>query len=342
MPDLTSRKGQILRIIVNDYVSTAAPVPSNAVVRSGLGVSSATVRNEMVALEETGYILRPHISSGGVPSDKGYRYFVNALDPMARITPQDAALLQTEMAHAGADFEAWTEAASSALADLLGALAFATPPRAPAATVKGLDLLKLQELIIMVVIVLREASVHRQIITLDRPVSAAELEHARNRLSEAVTGKSAREVEAAVPAVTDHFEHQVMESTAGVLRKHEAAALGEPVFQGLGKLFDQPEFATNPEQARNVVAAMERSELFADLAGQAPDDGGPVIIIGSENRRESLRDFSVIICRYGIPEEAQGLVGLIGPTRMPYERAVPLVRHAASSLGDITARVYGG
>ncbi len=342
MADLTSRKGQILRIIVNDYVSTAAPVPSNAVARSGLGVSSATVRSEMVALEETGYILRPHISSGGIPSDKGYRYFVNALDPVARITPQDAALLQAELAGAGADFEAWTEAASSALADLLGALAFPTPPRAPAATVKGLDLLKLQELIIMVVVVLREASVHRQIITLDRPVSAFELEHARNRLSEAVAGKSAREVEAAVPAVRDPFEHQVMESTAGVLRKHEADALGEPVFQGLGKLFDQPEFATRPEQARNVVAAMERSEVFADLAGQAPDDGGPVIVIGSENRRENLRDFSVIICRYGIPEEAQGLVGLIGPTRMPYERAVPLVRHTAASLGGITARVYGG
>jgi heat-inducible transcriptional repressor len=341
MTALTARKGQILKVIINDYVSTAAPVPSNAVARSGLGVSPATVRNDMVALEEDGYILRPHISAGGVPSDKGYRYYVDTFGFHAPVSPDEATLLQSELQAARADFEAWAETASSVLADLLGALAFATTPRSPAATVKGIELLKLKELIVMLVVILQEASVHREIISLDRPMSETELEHARNRISGAIAGKSAREVEAALPSAAGRMERQVLESTVSVLRKHEADALGEPVFQGLKRLFEQPEFTSRPEQARNVVAAVEGAGVFASLASRAADGAGPVVTIGAENREETLRDFSVLVCRYGVPDEAEGTVGLIGPTRMPYERAIPLVRHAAVSLSGIAARVYG-
>lgn len=341
MAELTARKSQILRIIVSDYVATAVPVPSNAVARSGgLAVSPATVRNEMVALEEDGYIIRPHVSAGGVPSEKGYRYFVDTLDPAARVSSHEAAAVQAELAGVRPGFDAWAEAASSAIASLIGTLAFATAPRAAAPTVKSIELLRLQEFIVMLVVILREASVHRELITLGQPVSNSQLESARNRVSETVAGKQARDVEAALSAAADPLDHQVLESTAGVLRKQESDTLGGPVFQGLSRLLDQRELAAHPEQARKVVSAVEDPGLVPRLGALASDGGRPTVLIGAEIPGGALREFSVIVCRYGIPDEAQGLVGLIAPTRMPYARAVPLLGHAASSLARLTGRVF--
>lgn len=341
MADLTARKGQILRIIVSHYVATAMPVPSSAVARSGgIAISSATVRNEMFALEEEGYILRPHTSAGGVPTEKGYRYFVDTLDPAAPVSGYEAATLQAELAGARPDFDAWAEAASSAIASLIGTLAFATAPRTASPTVKSIELLRLQELIVMLVVILQEASVHRELLTLGQPVSDSQLESARNRLSETMAGKRARDVEAALSTAADPLDQQVMESTAGVLRKHEADMLGGPVFQGLSRLLEQRELSTRPEQARNVVSAVEDPGLMPRLAALAPDAGRPTVLIGAEVPRVSLRDFSVIVCRYGVPDEAQGFVGLVAPTRMHYDRAVPLLGLAASSLASLTGRVF--
>jgi heat-inducible transcriptional repressor len=343
MISLDRRKGRILRIIVTDYVSTAAPVPSSAIVKSGaLNVSSATIRNEMVSLEEDGYILRPHIAAGGVPSDKGYRYFVDTLDRDAQSPDGPAAYVQSELQHSRRDFEAWAEAAAAALASLLGTLAFATAPRAASATIKSMEILRLQESVIMLILVLRETSVHREMLSLDSPVSELELERTRNRLAGAVAGKSSRDLAAAALHASGSLEQQVLESAATVLRDRESEVFGERVFQGLGKLLEQPELASRPAQTRKIVAAMEDDGTFASLASRAPDDGATAVLIGTEIPQESLHDFSVVVSRYGIPDEAQGVIGLVSPTRMPYERAIPIVRHTAFSLSELATRVYGG
>ncbi len=342
MTQLTERKGRVLRFIVSDYISTASPVASGAVARaSGLHISPATARSEMGALEEGGYILRPHISAGGIPSDRGYRHFVDSLDPAATADLDDAGAVQANLALSRHDFVAWADGAASALAALLGSLAFATTPREPAPLVKGIELLKLQEMIIMLVVVLREASVHRELISLDRPVTGQELEHARNRLSETVTGKTAEDLRAAAHAAADPLDQKVLESTAEVLRLRDAEALGERVFQGLRRLLEQPEFAADPVRARNVVATIEDAAAFGGLADQAPGDGSAVTFIGAENKQEALRGVSVVLCRYGVAGEAQGVIGLVGPTRMAYSRALPVIKYAADSLGAIAGRVYG-
>ncbi|MEX0761569.1 MAG: heat-inducible transcriptional repressor HrcA [Dehalococcoidia bacterium] len=342
MTTLTNRKSQILSIIVNDYVNTAAPVASGTVVRShGLTVSSATVRNEMGALEEEGYILRPHISAGGIPSDKGYRYHVQTLGPAQAIAGQDAWFLDTELGSTPEDVDGWADAASSALAALLNTLAFATPPRAESTTVKGIEVFRLQELVVMLVVILQEASIYKQLITLNEAVSESELEATRNRLSEALVGKSVNALEASGPTPAEPLEQQIIASTADILRKHEAQALRSRRMQGLARLFAQPELTSQPHQARNVVTAIEDGEAFAVLAGEASADGAPVVLIGRENRQESLHEFSVVVCRYGVPGQAQGVVGLIAPTRMPYGRAIPVVQYTASALSSLAGRVYG-
>ncbi len=343
MAEFSLRTGTILKVIVTGYVSSAAPVASSAVLKtSGLRVSPATVRNEMVGLEGDGYIMRPHISAGGVPSDKGYRYFVDTLDPGSPVQEGAAAHLRTGFQNARHEFEAWAEAAAASLASVLGTLAFATTPRAQSATVKAVELVRLQETIVMLVVVMRETSIHQEIINTGQLITDLELEHTRNRLAEATEGKTAGDIEAAMSLAAGDLEHRALESTAGVLRQHQSETYGERVFQGLSRLLEQPELTSRPGHARKVVAAIEDEGSFAALASRAPGDGTPIVMIGSEVPLEDLRDFSVIVSRYGLPEEAQGVIGLVSPTRMQYDRVLPIVRHTAFALSTMTGQVYRG
>ena len=337
---LTERKNRILNLIVDEYVSTAAPVASSTVAgKSGLNVSPATVRNEIAMLEEGGFIHRPHVSSGAVPSDFGYRHYVMAIQSRTMPTPDDARRVDQELGPAVEDIDRWADAASLALSILLDSLAFTTPPRETAASVKSLELVRLQELVVMLVLILQEASVYRQLITLTEPVTAGHLDATRQRLNETITGKSASDIEAVEMEGAGTLTNQVRNTALGLLRRHDDLALRERRIQGLSRLLDQPEVTSNPGQQRMVLEAIEDSETIATLAESAPRDGSAKAIIGSENSYESLQAFSVVVCRYGSPGQAGGFVGLIAPTRMQYARALPLIGYTAAALGDLTKRI---
>ncbi len=193
----------------------------------------------------------------------------------------------------------------------------------------------------MLVLVLREATVHRQLFTLTSPATPETVSATRNKLSEMVAGKTALEIEREQSAGSGELETQVIQSTLMILKKREAESVHERTVQGLGHLFEQPEFAMAPARARDVLSAVEDDESVAALARAAPVDGAAGAIIGSENPQGSFRGSSVIVCRYGVPGEAEGVLGLIGPTRMAYRRALPVVTHTASMLSRFVRRVYG-
>ena len=342
MTGVRSRRHRVLQIIVDDYVATATPVASASVARyRGLRVSPATVRNDMVALEEDGYIIRPHVAAGSMPSDKGYRRFVQNLPRGRTPRARDAAALQQGLTEAIQDVDAWRDAAASLVASLLGTLAFATSPRARAPRVRQIELVHLQELLVMLVLVLRGATVHRQLFTLTSPATPETVSATRNRLSEMVAGKTALEIEREQTAGSGELEARVIQSTLTILKKREAESVRERTVQGLGHLFEQPEFAMAPARARDVLSAVEDDESVAALARAAPEDGAAGAIIGSENPQGSFQSSSIIVCRYGVPGEAEGVLGLIGPTRLAYRRALPVVTHAASTLSRFVRRVYG-
>jgi len=250
MPTLTTRKREILKFIVSEHVQTASPVASSAVARSTkLAASPATIRNEMVALEEDGYIHRPHVSAGGVPSDRGYRQFVSSLDPNAGLDAVTAALVDREFSSVKAYVEEWMDSASAVLAGLLNTLAFTTTPRTAPAPVKSVELLRLQEMLVMVIVVLQEASVCKQLISLDTSVTNSEIEHARNRLSEAIVGIPANNLAARAGRVGDGLERMAFDSAVAALRKHSARSSVEKRFSGIRKLFQQPELISDPAMA---------------------------------------------------------------------------------------------
>ncbi|MCZ6538500.1 MAG: heat-inducible transcriptional repressor HrcA [Chloroflexi bacterium] len=343
MPTLTIRKREILKFIVSEHVQTASPVASSTVARStNLSASPATIRNEMVALEEDGYIHRPHVSAGGVPSDRGYRQFVSSLDPEAELDPVSAALVDREFGTVQDYVEEWMDSASTLLAGLLSTLAFTTTPRTAPAPVKSVDLLRLQEMLIMVIVVLQEASVYKQLISLDSSVTNSEIEHARNRLSEAIVGVPANSLAARAGHVGDGLERRAFDSAVAALRKHSARSSVEKRFSGISKLFQQPEMIADPAMALGATWLIEDSYATDAFESALNSDGNVNVVIGKENSEESLKNFSIVFCRYGTADTAEGMIGVMAPTRMRYGTAIPAVRYLANHLNQMTMTVYGG
>ncbi len=339
---LTDRKNKILNLIVDEYVSTAAPVASSTVAgKPGLNVSSATVRNEIAELEYDGYVVRPHASSGAVPSDHGYRRYVLSIEPDVAPAAVDARRVDEELGPTVEDIDRWADAASSALAFLLNTLAFTTPPRDSGAAVRSVELVRLREMVVMLVLILQEASVYRHLITLSEPVTARGMDVTRQRVNEALAGKTAVEIAGCEIGGGEALAGQVRDSALEMLRKHDDLTVRETRMQGLSRLFDQPELTGHPARRRMALAAIEDADTIVGLADAAGSDGSVSAIIGSENSHESLRTFSVVMCRYGSPGQAGGLVGMIAPTRMQYSRAIPLVRYTAAALGGFATRLDG-
>lgn len=339
---LTERKSHILKIIASDYISTAVPVASSVIAKvHDLGVSSATIRNEMVALEEDGYIRRPHISAGGIPSDKGYRQFVEWLDANMDLNENDASWVQSQLNESPEDIDEWAETAATILASLLDTVAFATPLQASSTSIKGIQLLELQEMLVMLVVVMKEAVVYRQLINMNRSVTSSELEKVRNRVNSMVAGKSLTALRSEKAQPEAELDRRVVQSTIDVAARHETERLKSRKLQGLSRLFRQPEFEGDAERAQMAVAAIESDEVFQALTDAVPAGSGAVTFIGEENSQESLKKFSVIVCDYGVEGDATGVVGILAPTRLSYQRAIPLVSYTGSSLGSIVSRVYG-
>lgn len=339
---LSERKSHILKIIANDYISTAVPVASSVVARShGLGISPATVRNEMVALEEEGYIHRPHISAGGVPSDKGYRQLVEWLGGDMPLEKGDANTVDSKFDSTPEDIDEWANTAAEILATLLDTVAFATPLQSSSSSIKSIQLLELQEMLVMLVVVMKEAVVYRQLINTKQNVTPAELEKARNRVNSLVAGKSLTALRSVNNQSEDELDRQVVQSTIDVARRHETERLRARKLQGLSRLFRQPEFEEDSDRAHMAVTAIESDDVFEALAAAVPIGGGAITFIGEENSHESLRKFSVVVCDYGVEGEASGVVGILAPTRLYYERAIPLVSYTGSSLRNVVSRVYG-
>ncbi len=337
---LPERRSTILTFIVDDYISTAMPVSSSAVAKSGgFNVSSATIRNEMGVLIEEGYLLRPHTSSGAIPVEKGYRHFVGGLD-LNSPPPEDlVTLLNHRMDIAPDDVDAWVRIAATVIADLIGALAFITAPRAKMPDVKQIELLRLHDMLVMLVLVLQEARVYRSVLQLKREINDSQLEKTRNKVTAEVAGREVRELVAKKDRedLDDEFEQLVWEATIEAL-VHADSVPGERFMSGFGHFMSDPELATQPAKGAQAISALENDDAFADLIAGIAYGNQPVVAIGSENNRPELCDYSVIMSGYGGEVNARGVVGLISPMRTAYDRAIPTVTFAADTLDAMVNR----
>jgi heat-inducible transcriptional repressor len=339
MEPIEGRRREILRIVIDDYIATAEPIGSEAVrERHSLHVSAATVRNEMAALEEMGYLNHPHTSAGRVPTDRGYRVYVDSLVneetvPAAEQTRlREIVFLQDEphraIAHVAHALAAGTDYASVVEA-----------PHLNDQVIRHLHLIPLTPRRALIVVVTDAGVFEGKTVVLQAATTAEDCDRLSQEISRRVTGWRLGDL--TVPAM-DRLLGEValyreVVAEVGRLIGEQIAAASRIHTEGQTNILKQPEFR-DARRAEPVLSALERHDVVAELL----HDGGsaPVRIrIGAEHRREEMRDTSVVAATYYVGGRPAGELAIVGPTRMRYSRAISLVRFLADTLGEALDRL---
>jgi heat-inducible transcriptional repressor len=336
---LTRRRDRILSIIIGEYVSRGVPVSSEVVARKGLGVSPATIRNEMIELEEEGYLVQPHTSAGRIPTDKGYRHYIESLMSYARLSQEEQFLIRHQFHQVERAVEEWTRLAAAILSGIVHNVALVTRPKPVEARLKHLELVSLQELLVLLVLVLREAKLRQQMLTLEETVSQEELNASARKLTLAYAGLTASEI-AAKDLKLSPLEEQVIKTVGQLMKDEEGEEYEEPYIDGLRHMLRQPEFASSDKIAA-IMEVIEQKSLLKSFLPRVLTGEGVRVVIGRENKENVMRDCSVILTRYGIPGEVGGAIGVMGPTRMEYQRAIPTVSFLSTVMSELVSELYG-
>ncbi len=347
LPDpLSERRQAILKIIVQEYVETARPVASETIARrSGLGVSSATIRNEMAALEEMGYIQQLHTSAGRAPSEQGYRFYVEHLMDEQALTVAEQRTITHQFHQANLDLSQWLRLAAAVLAQSVQNAAVVTAPRARNARFKHLELIAIHDTLVLLVAVFDGGAVQQQMFVPARPVMQDELSEMAGRLNRMLEGRSLAapgEVQASDEAAV---EAQAIEIVERMMRSLDEQSQADVFVDGLSQILSQPEFSraprggeAGPSSALQVVQLMQQGLLFNELIRQIATSDGMQIIIGGSGGREEMRQISLVLSRYGT-SAIGGLLGVLGPTRMHYGRAVSVVRYVSGILSEMATEL---
>ncbi len=338
---LHQRTATVLKSITKQYISRAVPVSSASIVgESGLDVSSATIRNEMVFLESGGYIIRPHHAAGSIPSDKGYRYYVGSLShielPLAEKRLIDHLFHQVEE-----NLEEWLGLAVTLLAQRVQNVAVITMPKPPDCKLKHLELVSLQGRLALLVVVLQGAILRQQLINFDEPVSQIELTNIATKLNRIYAELSALRIATKKEKVTA-TEKRITDCLLKIMQAEDERGYEEPYLDGLHYLMNQPEFSSSGQRISGLVSLIEQRKLMDMIIPELFNDYDVRVIIGKENRQEAIQDYSVVISRYGLIDEAVGTIAIIGPTRMPYARTICTIDYMTSMMSRLVADLYRG
>jgi heat-inducible transcriptional repressor len=343
MTELTSRQATILSLVVREYVRSAAPVSSRALVeRYGLDVSTATVRSELARLEEYGYLTHPHTSAGRVPTQMGYRRFVERLLGEDELPLQERRKISHQFYQACRDFEEWMPLAAAVLARTAHGAALVTSPRLSVSWYEHASLISTRGRVVLLVLVLRGGAVRQHTLTTAEPLQQQVLDEASDRLNQMCSGLLAEEVEKRAAGLPP-FEAEVARLVAAIMSRNESRPVSAVYRHGLREVLQQPEF-NEGEDALGLVRVMEERTFLETVLAEtlSPEVGSVRVLIGGEGRWEDLRACSLVFGRYGVAGSATGALGVVGPTRMPYGRAISAVRFVSGLLSDLVHEVYPG
>ncbi len=336
---LNERAQRLLRVLVQSYIRDGAPVGSRTLSRdSGLALSSATVRNVMADLESLGFVTSPHTSAGRVPTDKAYRFFVDSL-LRAKLPADDLSLeeIRRQLGLPSDSSKSLVATASQLLSNITQLAGVVTLPLAHAASMTQIEFLPLSENRVLVVLVLNDSEVQNRIIQLERHYSAEELRRAANFLNEHCAGRPLPHIHAELvqqlKETHEHLNQVMLDAIAVAQHLFEQSSTNHKidyVIAGETNLMQLGELASVDKLKRLFEAFNEKRDIL-HLLDQSLRAEGIQIFIGQESGYQILDDYSVVTAPYSSEQGVVGVVGVIGPTRMAYERVIPLV--------DLTAKV---
>jgi len=336
MHELTDRQKTLLLLLIRDYIETAQPVGSKRLVEHyHLELSPATIRNEMVALTEMGYLRQPHTSAGRVPSEDGYRYFVSQMMPNAELPQAVQHTIAHQFHQSRADMDQWMTLAASILAHQSQGVSMITAPHTEQARYKHVELISTQGRQVLMVLVMMGGEVSQQILTLAEPVTQERLSQTATRLNALLAGQAVNAI-SSLTTRPDALDQDILILIAQDMRRSSESNSGEIYTDGLTNVLAEPEFAESDDARRALKIFEERSTLQDLLARTTTNSniGGLQVLIGGEGVWDELRQCSMVIARYGVPGMATGTLGVLGPMRMSYARTIPTVRFVAGLLSD--------
>jgi heat-inducible transcriptional repressor len=343
---LDLRTQAILRAVIEEYVTTASPVGSQSLVeRYGLGVSSATVRHILADLEASGLLTHPHTSAGRIPTDAGYRFYVESIAEAVPLPAVEQLMIRHQFGQVEFASEHWFRLAATTLASVTRAAGIATPAKPRDAHIRRIDLVAINERMASLILVLREGAIKQALVTLDsEDVDQPTLNAAATLLNERLVDTTARRAELKLAALRDDdrvesIARRVGERVVRVVRDYDAAAIEEVFSDGLLNVMEAPEFAQS-DKLRRVFSALENRSYLGQLVGSVAGAGRVQVFIGHENQPQDMRDVSLVLAPYGRPGRAIGVVGVLGPTRMLYSQAIGTVRFVSGLMNELVDHLY--
>lgn len=363
---LTERRQLLLKLVIQEFIERAVPVASETLVRKyDLAVSPATVRNDLAILEELGYLTHLHTSAGRLPTDAGYRFFVENLMDSAPLNVEEQRTIRHQFAQVGGDFDQWVQLAASILARTARSVSVVTPPRAYQARFKHLELVSIHDTLALLVLVLHDTTVMQHMIPLDkiyrqeslRQVSAVLSERCANlpvtsikELLERAQQQASEKEYCETPV--DELERQVLYLVVRSMLQVEEQMNEQIYSDGLVEMLSQPEFLPalmkeeDPdrglERMRQTLELLSSNKMLGSLILHALATDGVQVIIGAEHTREEMQRYSVILSRYGVEDSIAGVLGVVGPTRMLYPRSISTVQYLSLVMSEFLGGLYGG
>ncbi len=342
-PELSDRERRVLEAVIQSYVETAEPAGSRTISRRfGLGVSPATIRNTMSDLEEKGYLYHPHTSAGRVPTDVAYRLYVDSLMRVAPIaSPEREKLAEQLSASGGSTIEAILRRAAQSLSVLTQELGMAVGPRLDQIVLQRLELVRLSSERLVLVLSLHGGAVRQIFVEVGQRIADNALAEVSVVLNERLAGLTLREIRASLAArlrdanpgsntreLLNIFVQERESIFDDPLRRDESLVLGQT-----SVLAEQPEFASS-DQMRRLLALTESNEHLTEVLRRRHINPGLSITIGNEHGDPRFENFTIVTSEYRAGSLA-GVIGVIGPTRMPYEKVIAVVTHASRLVSDL-------
>ena len=339
LPELTRRQEEVLALIVQSYTQAPEPVSSKYLVEQfQLSFSTATVRNEMAALEEKGYIKAPHTSAGRIPTEDGYRYFVKRLLNTTGLTTAEQTGITRKLQGSPLATEQWMRLAATILARTAHSAGLVTPPISEISRFKHMELISIQGRLVLMVLVLHSGNVHQQMLNLAEPVAQVSLSEAAQRINTVCLDLTAQEMH--MKSVQLHLlEREMVELAADLMERADTNQVRYIYRDGLSEIISS--FQGN-EGAQQAVRIFEERAFLNTILGEVLNvrNHGVQVLIGGNGRWEELKHLTLVLSRYGIPGQVSGAIGVVGPTHIDYSRAVSTVQYVSNLMTDMISDLY--
>ncbi|MHB8156155.1 MAG: heat-inducible transcriptional repressor HrcA [Desulfocucumaceae bacterium] len=343
---MDTRKQQVLMAIIMDYISTAEPVGSRTIARKfNLGVSPATIRNEMSDLEEQGYIEQPHTSSGRVPSQKGYRYYVDFLMKKKDLTSREEEIIRQGYEEKVKDIGQVVSRTNSMLSQITNYASMILTSRADMTSLKHIQLVLMSPGRAMVVVVLSTGSLNHNIIEIPEGVTQADLETISDVFNAKLQGLTLDKIKLSLIKEI-YFElsrhKNILDLAVHLIQQGLTMDREEKIYLGgVFNILNQPEF-NNIEKVKTLLGLLEQENLLHNLMERTDLEDGVTVRIGSELQREEIKDCSVVVATYRLDGTPIGKIGVLGPTRMDYAWVVSVVEHITQNMSETLEKMFKG